>query len=298
MVVDNLPVGTYTARIKRPGWPDYSEVVNIQPNAFTIVEHSFKGIQVTLQSDPAGATIYLGSSELGKTPMTAELPPGRVQLVSRIGALAPVTQEFVPGRDGKQVIEFKHDYGIVSISSDRPNSVVSIAGVDLGKLPIEAILPPGQHQVVVHCEGLPDQSKTVDVRAGQKVSMQASFTTTSGVAATLTLRPETPDEENAQPTPKPARPKTPRAEQTPTYRTKEDYERAKDAAYRRFDDEWEARKNALKRQRDYYDYQIDHSEGAAKEKWKAKKEEIERRLDQLDDQKDNAKSVLKRQWND
>jgi serine/threonine protein kinase len=298
MMVDNLPVGTYTVRIKRPGWPDYSEVVIIRPNASTIVEHSFKGIQVTLQSDPAGATIYLGSSELGKTPVTVELPSGRVQLVSRIGALAPVTQEFVPGRDGKQVVEFKHDYGVVSISSDRPDSEVSIAGVDLGKLPIEAILPPGRHQIVVHSEGLPDQSKTVDVRAGQKVSMQANFTTTSGVAATLTLGQDTRDEENAQPTPKPARPKTPRPEQTPTYRTQEDYERAKDAAYRRFDDEWEGRKNALKRQKDYYDYQIDHSEGAAKEKWKAKKEEIERRLDQLDDQKDNAESILKRQWND
>jgi hypothetical protein len=211
--------------------------------------------------------------------------------------LAPVRQEFIPSGDGKQVMEFKHQYGVVSISSDRPASEVSIAGVDLGKLPIEAILPPGQHQIVVHSEGLPDQSKTVDIRAGQKISMQASFTPTSGVAATFTLRPENSEETNAQPPTKPLRPKSLRPEQT-TYRTKEDYEKARDAAYRRFDAEWEARKNALKRQRDYDDYQIDHSEGAAKEKWKAKKEEIEHRLDQLDDQKDNAKSVLKRQWND
>jgi PEGA domain len=212
--------------------------------------------------------------------------------------LTPVTQEFVPGVEGKQTVEFKHEYGTVSISSDRPDSKVSIAGVDLGKLPVDAILPPGQHQIVVRSGDLPDQSKTVNVRIGQKISMQVSFSTTSGVAATLTQRPENSDEESVQPTPKPARPKPARTEQPTVYRTKEDYDRAKDAAYNRFDAEWEARKNALKRQKDYYDYQADHSEGAAKERWKAKKDEIDHRLDQLDDEKDRAKSAMKRQWHD
>jgi serine/threonine protein kinase len=298
IVVDNLPVGRYTVHIKKPGWHDYTETIDVQPNASAALEHAFKGVNVTIQSDPAGATIYDGNIELGKTPLTVELPPERVRLVSRIGALAPVTQEFVPGAEGKQTVEFKHEYGTVSISSDRPDSKVSIAGIDLGKLPVDAILPPGQHQIVVRSEGLPDQSKTIDVRTGQKISMQVSFSTTSGVAATLSQRPENSDEESVQPTPKPARPKPARTEQPTVYRTKEDYDRAKDAAYNRFDAEWDARKNALKRQRDYYDYQIDHSEGATKERWKAKKDEVEHRLDQLDDEKDRAKSALKRQWHD
>ena len=50
----------------------------------------------------------------------------------------------------------------------------------------------------------------------------------------------------------------------------------------------------MKREKDYYDYQADHSEGAAREKWKAKKDEADRRLDQLDDQKDNSKNALKK----
>ena len=92
-------------------------------------------------------------------------------------------------------------------------------------------------------------------------------------------------------------PRQPR-QRTPVYRTKEDYEHAKDAAFDRFDAQWEARKNALKREKDYYDNQIDHSEGAAKDRWKRKKEDVEHRLDQLDDQKDAAKENLKRQLND
>jgi len=298
MMIDNLPVGNYTVHVKLAGWPDYNEAVNVQANIPLSVEHAFNGVNVTLQSDPPGATVYIGSSELGKTPVTVELPQQRVQLVSRIGALPPVTQEFIPTGNGKQTLEFKHDYGVVSISSDRVDSKVYIAGIDLGKLPIEAILPPGHHQIVVHSEGLPDQSKTVDIRTGQKLSLPVSFRSNAGVAATLESRSERVARENTEPSPRPARSRTPRPEQTPAYRNKEDYERAKDAAYKHFDEQWEARKDAVNREKDYYDYQADHSEGAAKEKWKAKKDETDRRLDELDDQKDNAKKALKKQWND
>ena len=298
MTIDDLPVGNYTIRVKRAGWPDYSEAVNVQANSPLSVEHAFNGVNLTLQSDPPGATVYLGSSELGKTPVTVELPPQRAQLVSRIGALAPVTEEFIPAGNGKQTLEFKHAYGVVSISSDRVDSKVYIAGIDLGKLPIDAILPPGQHQIVVHSEGLPDQTKTVDIRTGQKISLPVSFTSNAGVAATLESRSERVARENTELVPRPVRPRTPRPEQSPAYRNKEDYDRAKDAAYKHFDEQWEARKDALKREKDYYDYQADHSEGAAKEKWKAKKDEADRRLDQLDDQKDSSKKALKKEWND
>jgi hypothetical protein len=115
----------------------------------------------------------------------------------------------------------------------------------------------------------------------------------------MTPRPRQSNDESAvDKTPKQARQRIARPDQTPAYRTKEEYERAKDAAYDRFDAEWEARKNALKREKDYYDDQADQSDGATKERWKAKKDEDERRLDQLDDQKDAAKQALKRQWND
>jgi hypothetical protein len=83
-----------------------------------------------------------------------------------------------------------------------------------------------------------------------------------------------------------------------SYRTKDDYEHAKDAAFKRFDAEWDARKKALERAKDYYDYQADHSNGAARDQWEAKKEQTNRQMDELDDQKDAAKDVLTKKWND
>jgi serine/threonine protein kinase len=299
MTLDNLPVGNYTVRIKRSGWPDYVQQVTVQSSIPVAVEHVFKGVNVTLKSDPAGATIYVGPTELGKAPLTIELPPEPVELVSRIGALAPVSREVVPDPNGGTVVEFTHEYGTISLVSDREDAEVTVDGIALGKLPIEGIFPPGQHQIVVQAPGVPDQMRKADVAAGQRIAMQIGFSAASRAAAVMTPRPHQPEDESAlDQTARQGRQRTARPDQTPVYHTKEDFNRAKDAAYNRFDAQWDARKNALKREKDYYDTQIDHSEGAVKERWKKKKEDVNRRMDQLDDQKDAAKEVLKRQWND
>jgi serine/threonine protein kinase len=295
MTLDNLPAGNYTVRIKRPGWPDYVQKVTIQPNTPITVEHTFKGVSVTLKSDPSGATIFVGSTVLGKTPLTIELPPEPVELVSRIGALAPVSREVVPNvNDASTVVEFKHEYGTISLTSDRDDSEVTVGGINLGKLPIEGIFPPGQHQIVVRAPGFPDQTRVADVVVGQRLGMEIDFNVASRAAAAMTPKQDdAADDLDEDQTGRPGHQRT-----APVYRSKEDFERAKDAAYDRFDAQWEARKNALKREKDYDDTQMDHSSGVTKDRWKKRKEDVERRLDQLDDQKDAAKEALKRQWND
>jgi hypothetical protein len=169
-----------------------------------------------------------------------------------------------------------------------------VGGINLGKLPIEGIFPPGQHQIVVRAAGAPDQTRVADIAAGQRVAMEFDFKVASRSAAAMTQKRGQSEDGSAANEPA----KQVHQRQASTYRTKEEYERAKDAAYDRFDAQWEARKNALKREEDYCDNQIDHSDGAAEERWKRRKEDVERRLDQLDDQKDAAKEILKRQWND
>jgi serine/threonine protein kinase len=316
---DTMPAGKYTVRIKRPGWNDYSVPLDLSAGSAATIEHEFVGVHVTLKSDPAGATISLGQTVLGKTPLTVSLPSEPAELVSRIGALTPVTQQFVPNPSGSNVVEFKHDYGLLAVTSVNADAEVSIGGVELGKPPIEGILPPGKHVVVVKIPGSPDQSRTAEVLSGKRVVM--NFTSTNaptppaapvaplvpfndGAAPSPTPADQNPGaqlrmpDEVPNPTPRPARTAQPRGSATPVYRNKDDFEHARDQAYKRFDEQWEARKNALERQKDYYDEQADHSEGSTKEAWKQKKKAVEQRLDQLDDQKDAAKKALKRQWRD
>jgi hypothetical protein len=309
--VNNLPVGHYIVHLHRPGFGGViDQEVDVNAGATATVDHAFYGANVTLKSDPEGATIYMGDRELGKTPATVTLPGDSVELVSRLGALTPVSQIVKPDPNGSTVVEFKHPYGIVLVTSDRPDAEVNIDGADMGKPPLQGILPPGRHTVTVRAEGAPEQTRVAEVGNAITVPMAFAFKPATEPADEQPLRPvKASVTEPAVPTPAGTPAAKVRAEAgteerraarraAPVYHSEEDYDRARERAYDRFDAEWDARKKAMDREKDYYDWQIDHSSGSAQERWKAKKEEAERRRDQLDDEKDAAKRELKRRWND
>jgi serine/threonine protein kinase len=339
LTVDNMPTGKYQVTFKRPGWREITKDVELAQGASVTVQNTYQGVNVSLKSDPTGATIYLAGIALGQTPLTANLPSGQIELTSKIGSLTPVTQRFVPDPSGNSVIEFKHTYGLLSVTCDRPDADVVIGGIDLGKPPIEGILPPSKQSVEVKIEGRPEQVRTADIQAGKRVVLEFTFGGTPSAESGLTLpnnsevqvpraspvempanpsgspanptntvfegRPVTNTEGNpvstgtppqvatAKPTP------TSRARSTPSpvYRTKEDRDRARDEAYRKLDAQWDAKRNAMKQERKYIDYWIDHSSGEVKEQWKYKKQVLEDRMNRLDGERDAAKKQLGRQWN-
>jgi hypothetical protein len=337
LTVDNMPTGKYRVTLRRPGWPEVTEDVDLSQGASVNIQHTYQGTSVALKSDPAGATIYFAGTALGQTPLTVSLPVAQIELTSKIGSLAPITQRLVPDPSGNTVVEFKHTYGLLSVTCDRSDADVVVGGIDLGKPPIEGILPPSKQSVVLKVEGRPDQVRTADIQAGKRVVLEFAF---GGAApAETTASPannseeqvpraspvETPANQEGVPpnptntvfpgrsgttnqatpsatptasvTPKPTstpRPKSP----SPVYRTKQDWEHARDEAYRKFDAPWDAKKSAMKEQKKYVDYWVDHSSGEVKEQWKYKKSVLEDRMNRLDGEKDAAKEQLKRQWND
>jgi len=331
LTVDNMPTGKYQVKLKRPGWPEITEDVDLTQGASVNIQHTYQGVNVSLKSDPTGATIYFAGTALGQTPLSVSLPLAQVELTSKIGSLTPITQRFVPDASGNTVVEFKHTYGLLSVTCDRPDADVVIGGIDLGKPPIEGILPPSKQSVVVKVDGRPEQVRSADIQAGKRVVLQ--FTFGGGPVAEGSPSPpanpegqvpraspvETPVNPNQPPanptnsvfqgrqnttieatpvpseTPKPT--PRPKSSPSPVYRTKQDWEHARDEAYKKFDAQWDAKKNAMKQEKKYIDYWIDHSSGEVKEQWKYKKKVLEDRMDHLDSEKDAAQQQLKRQWN-
>jgi serine/threonine protein kinase len=327
--VQNMPTGKYQVKFQRPGWPDVVEDADLKADGSVTIQHTFQGVNVSIKSDPSGATIYSGDRVIGKTPLTCSLPVAPVELSSKIGSLAPVTKRMTPDQNGTSVVEFKHAYGLLSISADRTDAEVFIGGIDLGHAPIEGILPPGKHQVVVKVNGFSDQARTADVLLNHRQVMKFVFgdgvpdpNRASPVDKNNAATQKTPAQPGASPTPvKGAKPTNsifhgnssptnavtpnpspassrPRQSATPVFRTREEWEQAKKEAFRKFDSDWDARKDALKEQKKSIEYQIDHSSGPARDQWKSKKELVEDRMDQLDEQRDHAKDDLKRKWND
>ncbi len=200
MTLENEPVGHYAVKIEREGWPDYREDVELLPNARLVVNHAFEPVKMTLKSDPDGATIFMGTTELGKTPLTVSLPPKPVELVSRVGSLTAEVQRVVPDPKGANVVEFRHSYGTLSVRSDRPDAEIVFSGVNRGKLPFEGRVAPGQYEVLGRAPGMPDQTKTVGVQPGQKAELQFNFST-APVPATPSSTPAGQESPTANITP-------------------------------------------------------------------------------------------------
>jgi PEGA domain len=95
--LEELAVGKYQISLSQPGWPDYTETVELTTKNPVEISHDFKGTDVTLSSDPSGASVFFGKSKLGETPLTVNLPPGPLEITSRFGQLAPVVSDYQPG---------------------------------------------------------------------------------------------------------------------------------------------------------------------------------------------------------
>ncbi len=282
-----LSPGAYVVRYRLAGWPVFQQPVSIEAGSSQTLEHTFAGGTVNFKSDPTGATIYEGEVLLGKTPFSTVLPIGQtVELTSKVEGLKPASERVTPGQQNSDPVIFRHSYGMVSITSDVPGGQVTISGIDAGRTPLQKPVSPGRHEFVLTGPDHSTESKEIEVPPGKVIAINFG-------SASANLRHETREAH------RPAlRAQTGGPRRPPVYLSKEDYDRARDEAFRRFDAEWDYRKRALKQAQDYYEYQADHSEGSAREKWNAKKEQADRQTDALGDARDHAKDELTRQWSE
>jgi hypothetical protein len=426
---EDLALGKYEITLSQPGWPDYSETVELTANNPVEINHIFRGTDVTLSSDPPGASIFLGKTKLGEAPLTVNLPSGPLEITSQYGQLAPVTQNINPDPQWVTAVQFKHSYGTLAISSDRSDARGFIDGKEIGRLPTQAVLPPGIHKVLVSAANAPDKISNVSLAEGQHSELHIQFASVIGVnsplfspsptaagsaipvttpkitptatvapSATPAPKPETPKPtpspiptaetaparpvlplviptptptpspaatpvpsvtpsgtpipsaapsatptpaptpiETATPTPEPSvqersRLETrtratpaPRPRPTPTPRSRNaqqltrqtyqlarptpmvirptprptpdaQHERAKEQAFRLFDNEWAAKQNALKAEKQDLDYQVRNSTGQTQNQWRQKLGQWQREKSQSDRDHAAARAALRKEW--
>jgi serine/threonine protein kinase len=173
--LEDLSVGKYQISLSQPGWPDYSETVELTSKNPVEITHDFRGIDVTLSSDPSGASIFLGKAKLGETPLTVNLPPGQVEIISRFGQLAPVVQTVNPDPKWVTAVQFKHAYGTAAITSDRSDAHAFVDGKEIGRPPIQTLLTPGSHKVLLTAANASDKTRTVSLAEGQHLDLRVDF---------------------------------------------------------------------------------------------------------------------------
>jgi serine/threonine protein kinase len=173
--LEDLSVGKYRISLSQAGWPDYSETVDLTSKNPVEITHDFRGIDVTLSSDPSGASIFLGKAKLGETPLTVNLPPGQVEITSRFGQLEPVVQTVNPDPKWVTAVQFKHAYGTAAITSDRSDAHTFVDGKEIGRPPIQTLLTPGSHKVLLTAANASDKTRTVSLAEGQHLDLRVDF---------------------------------------------------------------------------------------------------------------------------
>ena len=195
--IENLPLGKYDVQLVEPGWPAFAQTADVNSSNPVELNREFKGGNVELTSDPAGATIFVRGSKLGTAPLTAKLPIGPVEVTSRFGTLVSVVQILVPDAQRSVSFHFKHSYGTLLVSSDRADSVLIVDGIDYGHPPAQLFLAPGNHKLLLSAPSAPDKTRRVDLLEGQHANVQINFGPMVGEVAAVSNA-------NASPTPTPA----------------------------------------------------------------------------------------------
>ncbi len=129
---------------------------------------------VTITSTPPGAELYVDRKDLGsrgRTPQTIAVAPGAHTLVLELPGQRPaqVKVSAARGKDARQSVTLERIVGKVTVQGTPEGAVVreSADGIELGRVPAEVSLSPGQHLLIVQAPGHLPQQVLVDVKADQ-----------------------------------------------------------------------------------------------------------------------------------
>jgi serine/threonine protein kinase len=81
--IDDLSPGRYTLFFHNDGWPDDRAEIAVHSGENVPVDYTFPHGSATITSMPDGAEIFLGEHSLGTTPLTVDLPLGKITLAAR-----------------------------------------------------------------------------------------------------------------------------------------------------------------------------------------------------------------------
>ena len=130
---------------------------------------------LSVQTNPAGATVVIDGQQRGMSPINLQLKPGRhvVELVTD-GDVRSIPVMITPGGQVSQFIEIPRAtsaLGELQIRTEPAGAQVTVDGRVLGKSPLTAEgLTPGQHTVVLENE-LGQVTQRVTIEAGTTASL-------------------------------------------------------------------------------------------------------------------------------
>ena len=137
-----------------------------------------RGIPITIESTPAGATVHVGSAEgdaLGTTPLrNVRVPRGEQTLVFSLEGHETHEERITVRRRRARysvTLERQARLTVTAAAASATGAAVSVNGQPVGTLPHEMVVPAGRHLVHVERDGYVAFEQWVDVRRGEGVTL-------------------------------------------------------------------------------------------------------------------------------
>ena len=132
-----------------------------------------KKYKVKIKSSPSGATVYIGSKKLGKTPLTYRLEAGEHSITVRRAGYDAVSKT-IDVKRSRRDFSFKlereqNEFGVLHVKSapGLRNAKVHVDGVERGVVPLKINVKPGPRQIEVIKKGYEVWEEWIDVDSGE-----------------------------------------------------------------------------------------------------------------------------------
>jgi formylglycine-generating enzyme required for sulfatase activity len=127
---------------------------------------------VDFTSTPPGATVTIDGTDIGQTPLNAEVLEGEHSVIVKLAAHKAWTDKLeVIARQDMAIppITLEQADGLVMLRTTPANASVTVNGVYQGQTPLELSLPPGEnHQLVFFVNGYKEASRQIRTSADEE----------------------------------------------------------------------------------------------------------------------------------
>lgn len=184
-IISNLAAGSYMLEVKKGGgsWKQ-SVTVEADKQVKVRAELAAQGYGIVrVLSDTPGSRVYIDGADMGPAPVDIkDVKPGEHILQVKAPNFAPTEKRITVIAGGSpQVVKFDlaaeaaKDSGTLKVISSLPDAEVVIDGAVVGKAPQEKKLSQGKHPVLVRLQGYKPYEETVNITAGQTVTITADL---------------------------------------------------------------------------------------------------------------------------
>jgi hypothetical protein len=187
-VISNVPDGVHIIEVRKAPAPPFKAPVNVVAGQQVKVSAQLaaglaSGVGVVrVLSDAEGARAFIDGTDMGPVPVDIkDIKAGDHIVQVKAPGFQPAERHVTVTAGGSQIVKFDlnteaaGDQGLLKVVSSVPEAMVFIDGAQIGKVPQERRVSPGEHPVVVRLDGFKQFEQKVMLEAGKTVTVQAEL---------------------------------------------------------------------------------------------------------------------------